>query len=133
MEPLDGVAIEADEWKKMSAICQNGVLNVTEKRKRLFNFVGRFLLVLTIVVIGIFSVFIEEQVKAQREQINDLYAKVIENKPYQPFGPQNGVNLSTITSGGWTNCWTSGYETTNSVSLSIILGKFCTAPYLLMA
>ena len=51
---------------------------------------------------------------------------------YMPVGPQTNVALSTIVSGGWTQCYVSAFGTPIGSSAEHVLSS-CTGDYLMMA
>ncbi|MET3136099.1 hypothetical protein AAKU61_000437 [Undibacterium sp. GrIS 1.2] len=51
---------------------------------------------------------------------------------YNPFGPQQNVNMSTILNGGWTECYSATMGTIIGTNAENILSK-CSGGYLMMA
>ena len=52
--------------------------------------------------------------------------------PYYPFGPQLNVNISTVTSSGWSLCWSSSFAD-SAINIQNIMNYQCTGSYLLVA
>lgn len=69
------------------------------------------------------------------ESIGDGWTRYVyqSNSPeYYPAGPQANVNQTTVTSGGWTLCWSGSYGDSGKL-ISELFGTDCTQDYLMYA
>ena len=74
----------------------------------------------------------KDDFKDLKDDFHNLKEQVNVQNPYLPYGPQIGIPLTRVISGGWINCYTENYISDYASDLNEIFEKFCHAPYLMI-
>ena len=155
-ESLDGVPIERRDWDidesdniyetiEMKTAIKNKKNNILDRRGSIIFKVIGLCLVILIMSLLVHAVnkmqYLEEQALLRNLKYDALKAQVNINsmnynhlgKAYLPFGPQTDVPVSTVTNGGWTNCYSRTYiDMYEATSWETVVNVFCSAPYWLL-